>query len=141
MAGGGGGGKGPGGGKKARIEIVPLIDIMFFLLATFVMVSMSMVKNEGVSVALAGASTSAAKDQSVETVALSVSKEGDVYYNQDKITMAQLPFRLQALKASQPDPRIVINADAAANYQSVVQVLDETRKIGIAKVGLSTKSK
>jgi biopolymer transport protein ExbD len=141
MAGGGGGGRGPGGAKRARIEIVPLIDIMFFLLATFVMVSASMVKNEGVSVALAGASTSAAKDQSVETTALSVSKDGDVYYNQDKITMAQLPFRLQALKAAQTDPRIVINADAGANYQSVVQVLDETRKIGIAKVGLSTKSK
>ena len=141
MAGGGGGGRTAGGQKKARIEIVPLIDIMFFLLATFVMVSLSMVKNEGVSVALAGASTSAPKDQNAESVTLSVTKDGEVYYNQDKITMAQLPFRLQALKASNPDPRIVINADAKANYQDVVGVLDETRKIGIPKVGLSTKSK
>ena len=51
---GGGGGVSRGGRKKARIEIIPLIDIMFFLLATFVMVSLSMVKNEGVSVMLPG---------------------------------------------------------------------------------------
>ena len=47
--------------KKARIEIIPLIDIMFFLLATFVMVSMSMVKNQGIAVNLPKASTSAAQ--------------------------------------------------------------------------------
>ena len=51
MAGGGGGG-GRGKRKKARLEIIPLIDIIFFLLATFVMVSLSMTKNQGVQVAL-----------------------------------------------------------------------------------------
>ena len=48
----------PAGRKKARIEIIPLIDVVFFLLATFVMVSLSMVKNEGISVNLPTAATS-----------------------------------------------------------------------------------
>ena len=49
-------------GKRARIEIIPLIDIIFFLLATFVMVSLSMVKNKGVPVVLPTASTATAQD-------------------------------------------------------------------------------
>jgi hypothetical protein len=53
----------PRSGKKARIEIIPLIDIVFFLLATFVMVSMAMIKNQGVSVNLPVASTSAPQER------------------------------------------------------------------------------
>ena len=53
------GGGGSGTGKRARIEIIPLIDIIFFLLATFIMVSLSMTKNQGVQVALPTASTAA----------------------------------------------------------------------------------
>ena len=48
-----------GGGKRARIEIIPLIDIIFFLLATFIMVSLSMSKNQGVQVALPTAASAA----------------------------------------------------------------------------------
>ena len=82
MAGGGGGGGGPG--KKARIEIIPLIDIIFFLLATFIMVSLSMSKNQGVNVALPGASTAQSLgDQSEmeKAVTLSVNDKGELFFN------------------------------------------------------------
>ena len=133
-----------GHGKRARIEIVPLIDIMFFLLATFIMVSLSMTKNQGVQVALPTATTAQSLgDQSEldKAVTLSVNGKGEIFYNKDKITIAQLPMRLQTLKATSKDPKVIINSDAGADFKHVVAVLDEVRRIGIAKVGINTDKK
>lgn len=137
-----GGGGGPG--KKARIEIIPLIDIIFFLLATFVMVSLSMTKNQGVQVALPTASTGASlgdQSQLDKAVTLSVNDKGDVFFNKEKITIAQLPLKLQTYKSTARDPKIIINSDAGADFKHVVGVLDEVRKIGINKVGINTDKK
>jgi len=125
--------------KKARIEIIPLIDIIFFLLATFIMVSLAMTKNEGVTVALPGASSGEKQDEKEKPITLSVTEKGDVFYNKEKTTMPQLPFRLQSYKTSTKDPKVVVNADGAADWKMVVAVIDEARKIGITKVALSTK--
>jgi biopolymer transport protein ExbD len=137
-------GGGSGGVKRARIEIIPLIDIIFFLLATFVMVSLSMTKNQGVHVALpdAGSAASLGDSQQMEkAVTLSVTDKGDVFFNKEKVTLAQLPFRLQTLKSSLKDPKVIINGDAGADFRVVVAVLDETRKAGISKVGIATDRK
>ena len=130
--------------KKAKIEIVPLIDVVFFLLATFVMVSLSMTKNQGMQVALpqaASAESLGGPQSQNETVTLSVNGAGEVFYNKEKTTLAQLPLRLQALQSSSKDPRVVINGDSQADFKTVVAVLDEVRKIGIEKVGISTDKK
>jgi biopolymer transport protein ExbD len=127
--------------KKAKIEIVPLIDVIFFLLATFVMVSLSMTKNQGMQVQLPTASTAGKQDEGDKAVTLTVMDNGEVFFNKDKITMAQLPFKLQTYKAGSQDPKVVLNAAAEADFKQVVAVLDEARKIGIAKVGISTEKK
>ena len=64
--------------RRARIEIVPLIDIIFFLLATFVMVSLSMIKNRGVPVNLPTAASAVAQERK-SYVAVTVTEPGDVY--------------------------------------------------------------
>ena len=97
-----------GGKKSARIEIIPLIDIIFFLLATFIMVSLSMSKNQGVQVALPNAGTAASLGDQQEmdkAVTLSVTENGDVFFNKEKITLAQLPLKLQTYKTGAIDPR------------------------------------
>lgn len=133
-----------GGGKKARIEIIPLIDIIFFLLATFIMVSLSMTKNQGVNVALptAGSAASLGDQQEMEkALTLSVNEKGDVFFNKEKITIAQLPMRLQSFKATSKDPKVIVNSDGSADFKFVVSVLDEVRRAGIAKVGINTEKK
>ena len=130
--------------KKARIEIIPLIDIIFFLLATFIMVSLSMSKNQGVQVALPVASSaqSLGDNQEMEkAVTLSVNEKGEIFFNKDKILVTQLPLRLQTYKLTAKDPKVIINSDGAADFKFVVAVLDEVRKIGIAKVGINTDKK
>lgn len=137
----GAGGAGRGVAKRARIEIIPLIDIIFFLLATFVMVSLSMTKNQGVSVALPSAASATGlmePQQQSKALTLSVTAKGDVFFNKEKITLAQLPFRLQTFKSAEKDPKVILNGDAGADFKIVVAVLDEVRKAGIAKVGIST---
>ena len=126
--------------KKARIEIIPLIDIVFFLLATFVMVSMSMVKNQGIAVNLPKASTSAAQHEKAFTT-LTVTKGDEVYFNKEKISIKRLPARLAILKTKDADPKVLINGDSEAFLGSAVTVLDEVRKAGITKVSIQTKGK
>jgi len=138
------GGTAAGTGKRARIEIIPLIDIIFFLLATFIMVSLSMTKNQGVQVQLpnAGSAASLGDQKEMEkALTLSVTERGEVFFNKEKIAMAQLPLKLQTYKATAKDPRVLVNSDAGANFKYVVAVLDEVRKIGIAKVGINTDRK
>ena len=62
--------------RKARIEIIPLIDVIFFLLATFMMISLSMIKNQGINVNLPTARTSASQDRS-KSVTITVTETGD----------------------------------------------------------------
>ena len=141
---GGGGGMRRGKKKAARIEIIPLIDIIFFLLATFIMVSLSMSKNQGVQVSLPGASSaqSLGNNQEMEkAVTLSVNDKGEVFFNKDKILITQLPMKLQTYKLTAKDPKVIINSDGSADFKFVVAVLDEVRKIGIAKVGINTDKK
>ncbi|MFZ4467146.1 MAG: ExbD/TolR family protein [Phycisphaerales bacterium] len=139
MAGGGRRGK-----KGARIDIIPLIDIIFFLLATFIMVSLSMSKNQGVQVSLPGASSAQSLGDNQEmdkAVTLSVNDKGEVFFNKDKILITQLPMKLQTYKLTAKDPKVIINSDGSADFKFVVAVLDEVRKIGIAKVGINTDKK
>lgn len=139
-----GGGGSVGGRKRARIEIIPLIDIIFFLLATFIMVSLSMTKNQGVQVALPSAASAASLGDQQEldkAVTLSVNAKGEIFYNKDKITIAQLPLKLQTLKSTSKDPKVIMNADGDASMKQVIAVLDEVRKQDIHNAAFNTDKK
>jgi biopolymer transport protein ExbD len=124
--------------RKARIEIVPLIDIVFFLLATFVMVSLSMVKNQGVTVRLPEASSAAVVDRS-ETVTVSVSADGSFYIGKERVEPAALRARLERLKRSTPQVGIIVNGDDQADFGAAVRALDEIRKSGITRISIQTR--
>jgi biopolymer transport protein ExbD len=97
-----------------------------------------------VQVALPTASTaqSMGDNQEMEkAVTLSVNDKGEVFFNKEKVTMSQLPIKLQVYKTAAKDPKVLINSDAQANFKHVVAVLDEVRKCGIAKVGINTDKK
>ena len=101
--------------KRARIEIIPLIDIIFFLLATFVMVSLSMVRNQGISVNLPAAATSTAQELKA-IVTLTGSDQGDVYLDKEIVTFEVLSARLKQMKAEDPGLKVCINGDEKAYF-------------------------
>jgi biopolymer transport protein ExbD len=125
------------GRKAARIEIIPLIDIVFFLLATFIMVSLGMTKNQGANVSLAGASTAESLGDE-QAVTLSVDGQGGLFLDKEPIPRTELPARLERYMQESTDPRVIICSDGGAEFKDIVSVLDEVRKIGIEKVGIST---
>ncbi len=126
--------------RRARIEIIPLIDIVFFLLATFVMVSMSMVQNQGVAVRLPSASTTEQLPRE-SAVTVSVDRDGGFFIDKTPTTLADLAFELRNRKEKFPDLRVFINADGEARFHGVVSILDETRKLGISRVAIETEKK
>jgi biopolymer transport protein ExbD len=126
--------------KRARIEIIPLIDVIFFLLATFIMVSLSMVKSRGIPVNLPAASTGAKQNPANDTV-ITVTATGTLFFNKESLTLEQLPARLRQLKAVNPDPKVYLNGDDKANFGAAVAVLDELRKADISKVAIDTQIK
>lgn len=131
-------GSGPGGSKKARIEIIPLIDVIFFLLATFVLFTLSLNKSGGLAVALPAVQTSAPRDPG-DSVTLSVRDDGTLGWDKELITLDQFLIRLQAFKQTAVDPRVLVNGDENALFAQVRYVVDEVRKAGITKVLIETR--
>jgi biopolymer transport protein ExbD len=126
--------------KRARIEIIPLIDIMFFLLATFVMVSLSMVKNQGIPVRLPAASTGQPEERK-DAATISVSAAGQVFLDKTEMSIEALGARLKELKAANAELKVFINGDEDARLGLAIEVLDTTRALGITKVAFETKRK
>ncbi len=134
----GGGNRSGSGPKKARIEIIPLIDVIFFLLATFVLFTLSLNKSGGLSVALPSTRTSEPRDPG-SSVTLSIREDGTLGWDKELITLDQFLVRLQAYKQTRPDGKILINGDENALFQQVRYVVDEVRKAGIRKVLIETR--
>ena len=126
--------------KSPRIEIIPLIDIMFFLLATFVMVSTAMINNRGIAVSLPTAETGA-REQRKDYISLTVSASGEYFIDKQKVESKDLSSQLLAIKNKNPDPKVFINGDKNADVGSLVNALDQVRKAGISKVALETAVK
>lgn len=124
--------------RRARIEIIPLIDIMFFLLATFMMVSLSMVKNLAVPVNLPKAATGAPQDRK-DSASITLSADGAIYFNKEPVTVESLRERLTLFKEQHAEPRVFISGDDKASFGRAIAVLDEVRKLGISKVAVQTQ--
>jgi biopolymer transport protein ExbD len=139
MAGSSGGGSSDGK-KKARIEIIPLIDVIFFLLATFVLFTLSLNKSNGLGgVVVPGSETGEPRDPN-GTVTISVTQEGTLGWNKDPVTLQEFLARLQSYHTSNPDGRILINGDENAFFSQAIYVFDEVRKAGFQRVLIETKA-
>ncbi len=127
-----------GGKKKARIEIIPLIDVIFFLLATFVLFTLSLNKTGGVRVMLPQSATGGARDTG-GAITISVTDQNTLAWDKDLILVDELIPRLKAFYAQNPEGRILINGDEEALFNAAIYVFDEARKTGFKKVFIETK--
>jgi biopolymer transport protein ExbD len=126
------------GKKKARIEIIPLIDVIFFLLATFVLFTLSLNKIASVPVNLPIPNPNPAPPDP-DMVTLQISDQGTCYWNRDLIQLGEIAPRLQNLKSKVPNPRVLIAGDDRAKFGITVLALDEVRKAGITQVSVETR--
>jgi biopolymer transport protein ExbD len=125
--------------KHARIEIIPLIDIMFFLLASFMMVSLSQTHMKGIRVnlpAAVGPPPSGVKD----FVSIKVLEGNAVFFDNQFVEDGQVLPRLFQLHRANPDIKISLSATPMAMYGDVIGVLDKIRLANIKKVGYQIRA-
>jgi biopolymer transport protein ExbD len=123
--------------STASIDIAPMIDIIFSILAFFIISSLFLSRSEGLPVNLPKASTS--QQQTTEQIAVTIDSEGKVALNRESLPVQQLEQEVRKL-IPQNDSRIVIlNADEAVNHGTVVEVMDQIRRVEGAKLAIATK--
>lgn len=125
--------------KKARIEIIPLIDIMFFLLASFMLASLSMMKLQSIRMDLPTA-TMAKRDFKPDIVNIAVDKIGDIYIEKKQMNLADLHEYLSNKFRINTNVPVYISGDKEATHGAVIRVLDLVRREGIQKVSFAISS-
>ncbi len=126
--------------RKARIEIIPLIDVMFFLLAAFMMVSLSMQNMQTKRMDLAEAVT-AKGDFRPDIFNIGVDKTGLVSVGKTNITLDKLDEMLAAALKKSTNAPVFVTADRDTLHGSVNRVLDRVRRAGVQRVSFSVSGK
>ena len=123
--------------RHSRIEIIPLIDIMFFLLASFMMVSLQMDRTQNIKVNLPSASMARA-DYKPDMINIAVDKAGAVWLERKEITLPELDQVLSNRFRADTNLPVYISGDAATLHGSMVDVLEAVRRAGVQKVAFMT---
>lgn len=122
--------------KKARIEIIPMIDTMFFLLVFFMIATLTMTNLHSMPVNLPHAA--AAQDKPQQLVTLTLTKDGKLFYDQQEIaSSADAALRLVQQRKSETPTSVIINADRSVEHGRVVELMDVIRQSGISKIAVA----
>jgi biopolymer transport protein ExbD len=121
-----------------EINMTPLVDVMLVLLIVFI-ITVPVMKHS-VNIDLPRA-TSAPQDAKPETIRLSVDAQGQYFWNEQKITEAELAPRLQEAATHNPQPELHLRGDKEARYDRVAQALAAAQRSGIRKIGFITEPK
>ena len=125
--------------RRSRIVIIPLIDIMFFLLASFMMVALEMSKTENIKVHLPPAAQSQ-QDYRPDMVNIAVDKSGAVWLEKKQISLADLATVLKDRFHDNPDVPVYISGDRDTLHGDMVKVYETIRNMGIQKIAFMTSS-
>jgi len=125
--------------KKPELMIIPMIDIIFFLLVFFMISMLSMVEQKGLAVNLPVAAAS--QQQLSKNIVLTITQDGKVYFNKEEMPWELLGKRLQAELRQNKELAVVVNADKKAQHGQVVKVLDEVKDAGVTKLAIATEAK
>lgn len=122
--------------RKARIEIIPLIDVMFFLLAAFMMVSLTLQKTQTIKMNLPTA-VAAQKNFKPEILNIGVDQLGDLYAGKERRTIGEIEGMLTNRLAGNTNLTITISGDKLAAHGRVIEVLDMVRRSGVQRVSFA----
>ncbi len=123
--------------RKSRIEMIPLIDIVFLLLVVFIYTMLSMAVHKGLAVALP---TSAATEIEKNLVlSVSIDRDGMVYLDTVPIQLGELTQALASRADGQDNPGVLLFADKEVDYQDLFRVLDRIKLAGLNQISLQAE--
>ncbi len=127
--------------KRTRIEIIPMIDTIFFLLVFFMLSSLALTRLNGLPVDLP--KTRTAPSQKPTEITISIDKTRQIFVNREGVSQANLPTLLrQKLKSENADfatATLIINADQSVPHGLVVSCIDQARAVGVAHFAIATQ--
>ena len=126
--------------RKARIEIIPMIDVMMFLLVFFVLISINVIPALGIKTALPK-SSQVQESKSVKNAVITLAKTGEIQLDGDPVTLDVLAPRLKAMQQGGQTLNIMINGDEAVAMQRLVDVMDALKDSGFDSITIAAKKK
>ncbi|MDB5395500.1 MAG: biopolymer transporter ExbD [Rhodospirillales bacterium] len=126
--------------RKARIEIIPMIDVMMFLLVFFVLISINVIPALGIKTALPK-SSQAQETKAVKNAVITLAKTGEIQLEGALVTLDDLTPRLQAMQKPDQSLNIMINGDEAVPMQRLVDVMDALKDSGFDTISIAAKKK
>ena len=125
--------------KKARIEIIPMIDTIFFLLVFFMIASMAMTTQKGIPVNLPKAS--AGNDRPVVKVVLTLTDSGSYFVDKRPVSFDQIHEILMSTLKDNPSAVVVINCDKSQAWKKGIELADEAKRAGARSLTIATEPK
>ena len=123
--------------RPPRIEMIPLIDVVFLLLVVFIYAMLSMAVHKGLPVALPTSSTVQADRQTL--LAITVTAAGDIFVDKAPVALAELGAVLQRRAEIDHETGVLLFADRALPYQALFRVLDQVRQAGLTRISLQAE--
>ena len=123
--------------KKPRIEMLPLIDIVFLLLVFFIYAMLSMAVHKALPVALPQSST--AKIDKKQILSITIQASGNIYLDKHKISLDSLNKHLKDIHSKDGIAGVSIFADKTVSYQDLFRVMDQVRLAGITRISLQAE--
>ncbi|MEY4193892.1 MAG: hypothetical protein RLZZ226_260 [Pseudomonadota bacterium] len=118
------------------INITPMLDVAYVLLLIFIIMTTATVQGITVNLPKASSTPSLSKPK---TKAISITQDGTIYLDTYPVSIQELETRLAQYKAATPDLPVVLKADAAIQYERVIEVLDVVTRLEISQLGLVTQ--
>jgi len=125
-------------GRKARVEMVPLIDTVFLILVFFIYSMLSMAVHRGLPVILPASSASGIEKELILSV--TVKSNGTVYIDREEVHFGDLAAALKHKAGSGKQPGVMLFADSNLSYQKLFNVLDQIKKAGINRISLQAEA-
>jgi biopolymer transport protein ExbD len=121
--------------KKSTINIIPMIDVIFFLLVFFMLFTTFRTTPEGIDMQLPKAVT--ATEQNTENFIVQIDADGNYYYEDQSLELNQIISEAELANGENANLTIVISADKNTRYENVVSLMDGMRNVGITKLALA----
>lgn len=122
---------------KARIEVIPMIDIIFFLLVFFMLSTLSMTINRGVPVNLPKAASSPKELR--DSLQITMTKDGGIFLNKEPVTLQEIARKVKASVDQGQELLAIINADAHVIHGTVVDIMDKMRLAGVSRLAIAVQ--
>lgn len=119
------------------INITPMIDVIFSILAYFIVSSLSLTRSEGLPVNLPQAST--AQTQKTEQINVSILPDGAIALNRQPIALEKLEAEVKAKIPPNTESLVILNADKEVDHGRVVEIMDKLRRVKGAKLAIATQ--